>query len=526
MNLLRIITLTSLAVILLFQTQAPGNTTLMSVSPEFDTLAEANYNNLMDQFTLEDQRRALLDSWKQGLTPRAYWTDSMEATFQRGSLLRDLKQRSNQAFLRMLRDLHTGIVNPQSVGNDIKFTKKPFFTAKQLQTLVLASGRNPDSLIQSVEPQNAPYLSVKAAMEKIYPACLNGSWAEIVPVNSSLGLGTRHRVLIEIKKRLALLGYPIAKIDDLFDRDVLVAVRDIQWNLRLRPDGEISPGKKVWAFLSVSCQDRVRQLQADMEKMRWFPQTFENRFIFVNLAMSYFFLTDQEYEHEVNMLFRTVNGRTARKSPTMRDELVEIILNPFWIVPPTIFSQDKVEDLKSLTPAQITEYFNSHHYEVWTNGFSRQIDPATIDWMGISEGRINPDIYIRQRPHLGNALGVIKFELTNSFAIYLHDTNQRELFNEPQRQLSSGCIRLEKPFDLAEHLLRDTVWTRSAIETIVARPGEVVARPTEIRLSKDKIMPVYTAYLTSQMSSDGVIRFADDAYGQNAVIGNYLINPF
>jgi murein L,D-transpeptidase YcbB/YkuD len=479
-----------------------------------------DYNTVITDISIADMRSAMKQSWRHGLNPKLYWTDSLESNYSRGV---NVRSAANQSFLRMLQHLYGGSVNPQFVGYDIKFVKKDFLTPKQLRAVVVATGNDAKSLVDEVAPQNAPYQSVREGFVKIYPSCTDGTWKEIIPVNKPLRLYSKDPVISLIKARLAILGYKMSNIDDNFDGDLLNAITDIQWNLRIKPDGEISPKGKVWQFLSVPCQERVRQLQVDMEKMRWFPQYFEDRYIFVNLAMSYFILMDTSNPdyHRV-MSFRTVNGRPSRKSPTMRDMIVKVILNPFWTVPPTIFSEDKVNDLKVLSKTQIREYFDSHHYEVWTSDFRRRIDPTTIDWMALSEGRANYDISIRQLPHLGNALGVIKFDLTNSFLIYLHDTNQRELFDVPMRQLSSGCMRLEKPFDLAEYLLEDTAWDRKTIESMVARPGEVLSKSTEIPVPKSKQTPVYTAYLTSMMSSDGVVRFVDDIYGQNTTIKSYL----
>ncbi|WP_374077692.1 L,D-transpeptidase family protein [Bdellovibrio bacteriovorus] len=486
-----------------------------------------DYSAVLAQLDLADMRQGMQEVWRHGLNPRAYWTDRMENMYNEGgNLSRSLKPLVNQSFLKMLNDLYLGNVDPQNVGRDVKFIRKDFLTPEQLMTLLVASGRRSAVLADKVAPQNPPYISVKEALQRIYPACLNNTWVEIPPLNTPLRLYMRHHAIVEIKKRMSLLGYKMNNENDMFDAELLNAVSDIQWNMRIRPDGEISPNGKVWAFLNVTCMDRVRQLQADMEKMRWFPQYFENRYIFVNLAMSYFVMSDKSYEWPRVMSFRTVNGRPARKSPTMRDEVIRVIINPYWVVPPTIFSEDKVRDLKDLTKEQVAEYFTSHNYEVWTSGFTRRIDPTTVDWYGISVGRVAPDIIIRQLPHLGNALGVLKFDLTNSFAIYLHDTNQRELFDVPMRQLSSGCVRLEKPLDLAEYLLEETPWDRKTIEAVMARPGEVIAKPTELPLPKASQIPVYLAYLTSGLSSDGVVRFVDDIYGQNAAIRRYLTNSF
>ncbi|MDG0815340.1 L,D-transpeptidase family protein [Bdellovibrio svalbardensis] len=487
----------------------------------------SDYSSVLNQFELEDMRQAVLDVWKHGFNPQFYWTDKLEGIYQRGGSLEiTLRPAANQMFLRLLKDVYRGSVDPQSAGRDVKFIRREFLTPQQLMTVAYASGRKSAAFIDLVAPRNPPYFAVKQAMEKIYPVCQSGAWTEITPVNTTLRLYARNKVIVDIKKRLALLGYKMTNADDLFDGDLLNAVSDIQWNMRIKPDGLISPNGKVWKYLSVSCMDRVRQLQVDMEKMRWFPQYFEDRYIFVNLAFSYFVLYDGSTDWIRTMTFRTVNGRPARKSPTMQDEVLRVIINPFWVVPPTIFSEDKVNDLKNLSKDQIYQYFTSHNYEVWDSDFKRKIDPTTVDWLGISEGRVTPDIQIRQLPHLGNALGVLKFDLTNSYAIYLHDTNQRELFNEPMRQLSSGCIRLEKPLDLAEYLLEDTPWDRKTIEAVMARPGEVLSKSTELPIPKSKHTSVYTVYLTSLISSDGVVRFVEDIYGQNAAIRRNIMAAF
>lgn len=523
MNVLRASALLCLIFPLLFQARsfAQIETTLDSQGSQPD------YYSIIDQLYLDDMRSAMQKIWMQGLNPRTYWTDDMEWAYQRGgSYSKDLKYRANQAFLQMLQDLYSGSVDPQMLGFDVKLVRKNFLTAKQLQALVLASGKRADTVVDGVAPQNPPYLSVREGVKRLYPACNDGTWVAIPAQKKPLKLNVKNDAVIAIKKRLVLLGYKVTTMDNVFDGDVLTAVNDIQWNLRMKPDGIISPGGKTWNFLNVSCLDRVRQLQADMEKMRWFPQRFEDRYVFINLAMTYFALVDRTDPtgQGMTMSFRTINGRPERKSPTMRDEVVTVIFNPFWVVPPTVFMQDKVTEIKNLPPWEINNYFDSHNYEVWNKAFTKKLDPSTIDWVGISEGTVSPDIYIRQKPHLGNALGVIKFELTNSFSIYLHDTNQRELFVEPQRQLSSGCIRLEKPFDFAEYLLQGTQWTRPAIDAVVAKPGEVLTKSTEVSLKKP--VPVYMAYLTSQMSSDGIIRFVDDSYGQNSAIQRLIASPF
>lgn len=501
-----------LSLLLLF---APisSHAAVMSYEDDLTPQAKIDYNTVIDVIPLDDIRAGLSTVWQHGLNPSVYWTATMEKNYQKNdaAIRQKMKAGANQALLKLLSDISIGSVDPASLTDDIKFTRKKFLTPEQLQALIVSTGQKADLLINTMAPQNSPYQSLKQTLGKIYPACQNGQWASIATSKKTFKLRVKDPAVPSLKARLIFLGYQIPNPDDTFDQETVNAVNDIEWNIHIKPDGSLSPTGKVMKFLNTPCMARVRQLQADMEKMRWFPNQFEDRFIFINLAMSYFVMVDKTQNPPQVMSFRTINGRAERKSPTMKDKIVRVILNPYWIVPPTIFIEDKVTEIRALPHYQINYYFDSHNYEVWNKEFTHKINPATIDWWSFDPG-MDASIYIRQRPNYWNALGVIKFELTNSFSVYLHDTNQRELFYDPQRLISSGCIRLEKPFDLAEYVLKGTQWDRAKIESVTAKPGDLPARDTRIDVPNP--LPVYTAFLTSFLSSDGVIRFTDDVYGQ------------
>jgi murein L,D-transpeptidase YcbB/YkuD len=467
-------------------------------------------------------RQSILGIWTQGLNPKTYWTDEMEKDFAQGMGQKDdLKYHTQKNFLAMLRHLSIGSVDPKFVGPDIKLKKKEFIEPSRLHEIVFSANFNTGAIVEELAPQNEPYFSTQAAMKALYPICNSGRWQNISESKVKMSLNSKNSVIFNIKQRLVLLGYKIKSIDDLFDDDLLMIVNDIQSTQRWNPDGFVSPGGRFWRFLNTSCFDRIRQIQADMEKLRWFPQRFEDRFAFVNLAFSYFYLFENKPEKKVALSFRIINGRPSRKSPTMRDEIVKIIFNPFWVVPPKIFYKDKVVEIRNLPENKLADYFIRNRFEVWDKVLRKKINPLDVNW-GSEEypkytGEKNIQmVYLRQRPFIENALGVIKFELTNSLAVFMHDTNQPELFQRQGRMRSSGCIRLEKAFDLAEYLLSGTEWTRKEIEAIVAKPGDVVKDSTVITLSKS--LPIYMANITSEQSRDGVLRFAPDSYGQNAKI--------
>lgn len=475
---------------------------------------QKDYLNAISSFTLYDMRATLLRAEEHGLNYKNYWTDWMEREYLRaGSWNSNLKNQTATNFLIYLRDLSSGVVDPGIMGSEVRLTRKPFPSPKELNALLVASGYQPQNLAYRMSSQLPQYLGLKESLRKLTYFCSAKQWPSLSSSRQALRLNSRDRSLPEIKNRLRQLGYPVYSNDDLFDSSVLAAVQDIQWVLKFKPDGVISPNGMTFRYLNTSCEARIRQVRMDMEKLRWFPQNFEDRYIFVNLAMTYSTLIDKSAG--LNTTTKVINGRPARRTPTMKDKIVHVVINPFWIVPPTIFKEDKVEEIKHLFPWQINEYFESRHYEVWDKNFTRRIEPSSIDWWRIGNGA-EPEIYIRQKPHTGNALGSLKFVLTNSFAIYLHDTNQRELFAQANRQLSSGCVRVDQPVDLAEYLLQGTTWNRYAIESTMAKPGEVLDKDTKAPLKSP--MPVYMIFLTSQLSSDGVLRFSEDSYGMNSKI--------
>jgi murein L,D-transpeptidase YcbB/YkuD len=481
-----------------------------------DAQAKSEYTNVVDVFSVEDMRNTIQKIWNHGLNPKTYWTDSMEKTYQSGRSSADLKLMANQNFVRLLQDISTGALDPEEINDDIKMKSKGFLNPTQLQALITSTGRQAEVLVENIAPRNPPYMALKAALVRVYPACKYNTWVPLTKTKKILKAGVRDAAVIPLKKRFSFLGYQISNVtSDVVDADFVNAVNDIEWNMHLTPDGQLSPDGKVWKFLNVSCMGRVHQLQADMEKTRWFPQTFEDRFIMINTAFTYFIMIDRSNGQTVVNSFRTINGRNERKTPTMQDRIVRVIFNPFWVVPPTIFMEDKVQEIRTLPRGRIREYFDEHNYEVWNSAFTKQLDPESINWWSMDPD-LDKKMYIRQKPHYWNALGVVKFELTNSFSIYLHDTNQRELFTDPMRLLSSGCIRLERPLELAEYLLQGTQWNRGAIENVVAKPGQVLSKSTEVSLKNP--MPVYTMFLTSQLTSDNILRFTTDIYNQNQEI--------
>ena len=196
------------------------------------------------------------------------------------------------------------------------------------------------------------------------------------------------------------------------------------------------------AALNVPVEERLRQLELNMERWRWLPRELGTRYLLINIANFTLEVVDQD---QPVLTMRTIVGRPDRPTPILQSALSQVVLSPYWHVPQRIALQDKLPVIR-----KDPHYLARHGFQVVRG--RHVIDPTTIAWAQLT--RTHFPYRLRQRPGATNALGRIKFLLPNPFDVYLHDTPARALFHAPVRTFSSGCIRLEKPLELAAYLLR------------------------------------------------------------------------
>lgn len=417
-------------------------------------------------------------------------------------------------FNSIARQLYTGRLSGAEVASDIRFTKKPLADEKIRAAVSQSAGSN-ETLVNLLAPQIIDYRMLVRLLNRLKEIQRTDAWAPIGPFKKPLKMGVTDPAVVKLKARLALLGFKIDNMDARFDEQTGAGVADVQRQLKMKPDVIVSPGGATQNYLETPLTERIEQVRADLEKIRWLPQDPTGRYIFVNLAFSNFLLIDRSQANPVVFNFKTINGRVERKTPSMQDKIYQVILNPYWTVPPTVFIKDKVEIIRNLGYWEVENYFAQNNFIVVSENFRTRYSPSQIDWQNITSSSGN-GFYIRQMPNYYNALGVVKFALTNGEAIYLHDTGERDLFNEENRLRSSGCVRVEKPIDLAEYILAGTKWDRFTIENHVVRPGEVLDKETPVEVKNT--IPVYMLPITSHYGSDQVIRFTTDVYGHNAAI--------
>ena len=304
-----------------------------------------------------------------------------------------------------------------------------------------------------------------------------------------------------VHQKLKFLGYSTQDTIDFSDSliGLFRSIKALQKAHGLNADGKL--GKNTLIALDQSIEDKINTLYVNMERLRWLPDSLNKRHILVNIAdFTLDFVTNQD----TLVHMRTVVGKDFRQTPVFNARMTYLVFSPTWTVPPTILINDVIPSV-----AKDINYLASKNMKV-LDASGKSIDPTTIDWKKAKRSGQFP-YRIRQEPGEQNALGRVKFMFPNKYSVYLHDTPSKELFARDERIFSSGCIRIEKPFELAQLLLEDTLlWSADSIR------GAMSATQAKTVILEEPV-DVYIFYLTAW--SDGKqMNYRQDIYGRDTEI--------
>ncbi len=392
----------------------------------------------------------------------------------------DLDLLLSDAFLSFAADLRHGKVNPESIYSDCALVPDAADLAAVLEA-ALGANRLRAALADLTPPQKA-YRLLREALHRYRELALAGD-PELVPPGPTLRLGDRSERVASLRARLAEAAeadaaapLPPSLVPDLFDEMLAEGVRRFQERHGLADDGVV--GKATLAELNQRAEDHVRQIEANLERWRWLPHDLGKRHVLVNIAA---FRLEAVEEGRVALDMRVIVGKPFTKTPMFSSAMNAVLLNPSWYVPKKI----AVEEILPKA-AKDPGYLRRERYGV------------------LSATRL------RQLPGPGNALGRIKFVFPNRFDVYLHDTPAPALFGRTLRAFSHGCIRIEKPFDLAVWVFRgDPKWTPEAIRAgIDAGKERLVPLPETVQ--------VHVAYWTAWIDDDGMLRLGRDVYHRDS----------
>lgn len=412
------------------------------------------------------------------------------------------------SLIRLGYHLAFGKVDPEAL--DAKWTMTRYIDdlgALLQQGAAIEQGRV-DELLQSLVPQTHIYGRLQEALATYRRYEQLGGWAP-VPAGESLKTGMSDDRVVALRARLIATG-DLATQDMYlpgFDTAVEAGVKHFQQRHGLEPDGVV--GEKTLTALNVPVQARIAQLRANLERARWMLHDLPDTWLMADIAgFSVRLYRDDTIAWET----RAVVGQEERRSPVLRSNLTYLDLNPTWTVPPTVLDEDLLPELRRNPDTLAAKNMQVIDYA------GNPVDANTIDWQRYT-GRSFPWL-IRQRPGPKNALGRIKFMFPNAHSVYLHDTPSKALFRRPERAFSSGCIRVEHPYELAEQLLAGTPgWDgkrlRRAIDSLQTQSVSL-SEPVTILLT----------YWTAFVEDDGTVRFSRDIYERDPAIIRGLAEPF
>jgi L,D-transpeptidase YcbB len=464
---------------------------------------------------LEERGEALLaalgDVSRDGLDPDAYHHGTArelarvlaegEAGEQKLAYLGDLDILLTESFVRLALDLERGVLDPEAAGLAWRIERAEPTDSAVIERL--AAGEDPRAIVASLRPRVPYYHRLSQGLQKLRELEERGGWPS-VPEGETLTVGDRDPRVAHLRARL------LASEDDeerrlaargqsdalLFDEHLKQAVRRFQVRHTLHEDGALGPNSL--AALNVPVSERIEAVRLNLDRWRWLPAELGREYLLVNVAG---FELELVAEDSVLESMNVVVGRTANRTPLFRDSLQYVVVNPYWNVPMSIAREEIIPAVR-----RDRGYLARNGYEVLHNG--RVVDSGWISAADLDSGRYQ----IRQRPGARNALGAVKFMFPNDMNIYLHDTPADHLFSQETRAFSYGCIRVERPADLARTLLaRYTDGDGSDYDRLRGESGERW-------VTLDRKIPIYILYFTAWAKEDGTLRFHPDIYERDAAL--------
>ena len=456
------------------------------------------------------QARYLIEAMRasrlKGLNPSDYDAESL------GTQSKSLKGASaaaqasfdaslSMATMRYISDLRIGRINPKHLkfGIDVQSKKYnlPEFIAQQV-----ASAGNVPSVLDQTEPPYTGYRRIETTLKQYLDLAAKGDGAKVPGGTKTVAPGDTYTGTTQLAQRLQLLGdLPKGGSFDSYSGTLVEGVKHFQARHGLATDGKLDA--TTLRELNTPLSARVQQIDDALERWRWMPTEFQQPPVLVNIPE--FRLRAYSDNHQLALSMNVVVGKAApTQTPVFTDDIRFIVFRPYWNVPPGILR-------RTIIPAIVKNsgYLARERFEV-TDSSGRVVSPNDDLVAGLRSGKYS----VRQKPGPTNALGLIKFMFPNSHSVYLHSTPSTELFSRSRRDFSSGCIRLEKPAELAGFLLRN--------QRDGQQPWTVALAQAAMDSGKDNRqvnlavkVPVLILYVTAVAEEDSTVHFFDDIYGHD-----------
>jgi murein L,D-transpeptidase YcbB/YkuD len=466
-----------------------------------DGAPTASANAFMQQFS---------NAAEKGLIPEDYdasrWAERVKALNDKSAdaiSLFDVAMTVN--VMRYISDLRIGRVNPQHFNFDINVNDKRYDLAEFVSDNVVDSTDVP-KLIAGVEPDSEDYRKTEQALAHYLDLVKQQEQAGADPlpmVAKAVSVGGTYPATEVLLTRLQLEGDAAADTTlgatagSIFNATLSDAVKNYQHRHGFTEDGRLTP--QTIKSLNVPMTDRVAQLQDSLERWRWLPDPYLHARLMVNLPE--FVLRGYDPDHKLDFTMRVVVGQVMgqHETPVFTHMMKYLVFRPYWSVPVDIARKELVPHL-----AANHGYLASKNFEVTNN---KGVVLTDYTARQVAQGAV----MVREKPGPKNSLGLVKFIFPNQYDIYLHSTPAVSLFERSRRDFSHGCIRVQKPDDLAAWVLQGQGdWDLDKVQDAMNNG------PDNKTVSLKTPLPIVIFYLTAIVAEDDQVLFFDDIYGYDA----------
>jgi L,D-transpeptidase YcbB len=416
--------------------------------------------------------------------------------------------------MRYISDLHIGKVNPKHFDFGLDVEAKKYDLPEFLKENVVEAS-DVAGVVAKVEPPYPGYQRTIQALHAYLEFAKEYDGNQLPVIQKPIAPGESYPGVPQLIRLLRLVGDLPADAGlptdgTVYQPPVVDAIRSFQRRHGRAPDGQITA--QTLADLNVPLTRRVRQMQLTLERWRWLPVGLHSVPIVANIPE--FRLRAYDEKYNVTLSMNVVVGKAYdHNTPVFSDTMQYVVFRPYWSVPHSIA---KAEFLPRI--ARDPDYLAKKGFEV-VNSRQQVVTSGTVTSDILAQLRASK-LFIRQTPGPKNSLGLVKFIFPNSYSVYMHDTPAQEFFAKSRRDFSHGCIRLEKPADLALWVLRDNPgWNMDRVRA--AMNGS-----PNLQVNLAHPIPILIVYGTVIVTEDGLVHFYDDIYGHDAALDKVLAKGY
>ena len=416
--------------------------------------------------------------------------------------------------MRYISDLHIGKVSPKQFSFALDNSSRKYDLAEFLKDHVVNETDVPSVLAQ-VEPPYPGYKRTMRALQTYIELARKDDGEQLPAVGRAVMPGEAYPGVPRLTRLLRLVGdlpadATVPADQTIYDGALVDAVKTFQRRHGREPNGRVDT--QTLADLNVPLSHRVRQMQLTLERWRWLPDAYQRMPIVANIPE--FRLRAYDKDFNIGVTMNVVVGKAyGHNTPVFSNMMEYVVFRPYWDVPYSITRAELVPHL-----LRDPDYLVKKGFEI-VDSHQNVVAGGTVSSEVLGQLRAGK-LFIRQKPGPKNSLGLVKFLFPNSYNVYMHDTPATEFFAKSRRDFSHGCIRLERPADLAAWVLRDNPgWNPERIRA--AMNGD-----TSQQVNLAHPIPVLIVYATVIVLEDGLVHFYDDIYGHDSALEKALAKGY